>query len=152
MVGAQSSRWRRAGSSGTMPPDRRHADDNADTVTQVIADLESGMTLEACARHHGLPRGFVAMIADHARRTGRLRVMDLSPRAACGEAWCNPDPGSLICAGCPLLPRHKPAPQKQDLDRDQAAGLPRALRDALRVGGTGSPHGGLLARLHSRRG
>ena len=29
--------------------------DNADTVTQVIADLESGMTLEACARHHGLP-------------------------------------------------------------------------------------------------
>ena len=151
MVGAQSIRWRRAGSSSTMPPDRRHADDNADAVTQVIADLESGMTLEACARHHGLPREFVAMIADHARRTGRLRVMDLSPRAACGEAWCNPDPGSLICAGCPLLPRHKPAPQKQDLDRDRDTGLPRTLRDGLRVGGTGSPHGGLFARLRSRR-
>lgn len=152
MVGAQSSRWHGAGGSGTMPPDRRHANGDAGAVTQVIADLESGMTLEACARHRGLPRGFVAMIADHARRTGRLQVMDLSPRAACGEAWCNPDPGSLICAGCPLLPRHKPTPQERDLDRDQAAGLPRALRDALRVGGTGSPHGGLLARLRSRRG
>lgn len=152
MVGTQSSRWRRAGGSGTMPPDRRHANGDAGAVTQVIADLESGMTLEACARHRGLPRGFVAMIADHARRTGRLQVMDLSPRAACGEAWCNPDPGSLICAGCPLLPRHKPTPQERDLDRDQAAGLPHALRDGLRVGGTGSPHGGLFARLRSRRG
>ena len=92
MVGAQSSRWRRAGSSGTMPPDRRHADDNADTVTQVIADLESGMTLEACARHHGLPRGFVAMIADHARRTGRLRVMDLSRAPPAARPGAIPTP------------------------------------------------------------
>ena len=151
MVGAQSSRWRRAGGSGAMQPDRRHADGDADTVTQVIADLESGMTLEACARHRGLPREFVAMIADHARRTGRLRVMDLSPRAACGEAWCNPDPGSLICAGCPLSPRHRPTPQEQDLDQDRDTGLPHALRDGLRVDGTGSPHGGLFARLRSRR-
>ena len=134
MVSAQSSRWRRAGGSGTMPPDRRHADGDADAVTQVIADLESGMTLEACARHRGLPRGFVAMIADHARRTGRLQVMDLSPRAACGEAWCNPDPGSLICAGCPLLPRHKNTSREQRPD-----------------GQSGLPHDP-LTRLRGRRG
>lgn len=134
MVGTQSSRWRRAGGSGTMPPDRRHADGDAGAVTQVIADLESGMTLEACARHRGLPRGFVAMIADHARRTGRLQVMDLSPRAACGEAWCNPDPGSLICAGCPLLPRHKNTSREQRPD-----------------GQSGLPHDP-LTRLRGRRG
>ena len=92
MVGAQSSRWRRAGGSGTMPPDRRHADGDADAVTQVIADLESGMTLEACARHRGLPRGFVAMIADHARRTGRLQVMDLSPARRLRRGLVQPRP------------------------------------------------------------
>lgn len=52
----------------------------------------------------GLPLDFIDLVIERERRAGRLHVYDLrSCNSTTGEG-CNPDPESLVCAGCPILP------------------------------------------------
>lgn len=50
-----------------------------------------------------LPVPFVRQIIDVAAAEGRLDVPEW--RDACASGSCNPDPQSLVCAGCPFRPR-----------------------------------------------
>ncbi|KFI68706.1 hypothetical protein [Bifidobacterium magnum] len=73
-------------------------------VTQVVDDLAAGMTVVECAEKHRLPRDFVEQIVDHARKRGSLNMVALSAESGCSTGMCDPDPDSLVCAGCPLVP------------------------------------------------
>lgn len=72
-------------------------------VQQVVEALQHGQTVAEVSRDYGLPREFVEQIVEHARATGSLTMVKLSAQQ-CGTGSCNPDPSSLICAGCPLAP------------------------------------------------
>lgn len=74
-------------------------------VADVVADLDAGLTVRQIAANRHLPVDFVDMAITRARERGLLQVTDLSPRSMCGETTCQPDPSSLICAGCPFRPR-----------------------------------------------
>ena len=71
----------------------------------VVADLDAGLSARQIAARRHLPVDFIDMAIARAQRRGLLQVTDLTPRSMCGEATCQPDPASLICAGCPFRPR-----------------------------------------------
>lgn len=71
-------------------------------VAAVVADLEAGMSVAQCAAGRGLPRDFVEQIVEHARAHGMINVVELT--AGCSAGPCEPSPGSIVCAGCPLRP------------------------------------------------
>ncbi|NEG69339.1 hypothetical protein [Bifidobacterium choloepi] len=90
---------------------RKTGDDSRDGTTRanrpsvmelVVDDLGHGMTVGECARKRKLPRDFIEQIVDYARRKGTLDVVELTK--GCSTGACDPDPDSLICAGCPLVP------------------------------------------------
>ncbi|MDF7663124.1 hypothetical protein PT282_00295 [Bifidobacterium sp. ESL0763] len=74
-------------------------------VTQrIIGMLTQGRTIRMVADELGLPMDFVNLVVDRERHAGRLDVYDLrSCNSTTGEG-CDPDPDSLVCAGCPILP------------------------------------------------
>lgn len=73
-------------------------------VERVVASLKGGMSVSQCAQAMRLPRDFVEQIVEHARAAGSLDVVVLDYRNGCGSGACDPDPSSLVCAGCPLAP------------------------------------------------
>lgn len=74
----------------------------------VACDVEAGLSIRRVAERHHLPVDFVSMAISRAQERGLLQVADLTPRSTCGETTCQPDPSSLICAGCPFrrVPTH----------------------------------------------
>ena len=84
---------------------RRSAGLSGDIVADVVCDLDAGLTVRQIASNRHLPVDFVDMTIARARERGLLQVADLSPQSMCGETTCQPDPSSLICAGCPFRPR-----------------------------------------------
>lgn len=79
-----------------------HTSSKPSIVAQVVQDLQQGMTVRECAHEHSLPQDFIEQIVEHARRTGEVTLVELNQ--GCSTGPCNPDPDSLVCAGCPLVP------------------------------------------------
>lgn len=71
-------------------------------VDHIVHDLLAGLTVADCAHKYRLPRDFVEQIVTMARERGTLDIVSLDTRAGCGTGGCQPDPESLVCAGCPL--------------------------------------------------
>lgn len=88
-----------------------HADQSQSPVSvRIIDGLTSGHTPRMLARQYDLPLDLVMMIIERARKRGEFESYELHT-ANCSKAACRPDPGSLVCAGCPLLPSrssHRP--------------------------------------------
>jgi hypothetical protein len=72
-------------------------------VTQIVHELADGKTTFMVARAHGLPQDFVDLVLERARRDGSLDFFELKP-GSCTKGSCDPDPESLVCAGCPIMP------------------------------------------------
>ena len=68
----------------------------------VIRQLAAGATPRLAAQRLGLPVDLVDLIVERERAAGRLDVLAPST-GRCGGP-CDPDPQSLVCAGCPILP------------------------------------------------
>lgn len=83
---------------------RQNQQDQQGIVSQVVREMQSGMTAAQCAAAHHVPVDFIDMTIERARATGRLEFIALD---ACGRGTCTPDPNSLICAGCPFAPRKR---------------------------------------------
>ncbi|WP_300766624.1 hypothetical protein [uncultured Bifidobacterium sp.] len=92
---------------------RRTSGDNSHdggaVVETIIGMLSAGVAIDACARALTLPADFVRMVERHAIATGRLSGNRPSA-SPCSLGSCSPDPHSLVCAGCPLLPRSRQRP------------------------------------------
>lgn len=71
----------------------------------VACDMEAGLSIRQVADRRHLPVDSIVMAISRAQERGLLQVADLTSRSACGETTCQPDPSSLICAGCPFQPR-----------------------------------------------
>ncbi|WEV74025.1 hypothetical protein OZX74_00105 [Bifidobacterium sp. ESL0798] len=57
------------------------------------------------ANELSLPLDFVDLVIEQERTAGRLNIYDLrSCNSTTGEG-CDPDPESLVCASCPILPK-----------------------------------------------
>ncbi|MCI1901425.1 MAG: hypothetical protein LKI93_01655 [Bifidobacteriaceae bacterium] len=78
---------------------------NRDTplVAQIVSELADGNTTAMVARQHGLPLDFVELVLERARKSGSLDFFELKP-GSCTKGRCDPDPESLVCAGCPIMP------------------------------------------------
>lgn len=72
-------------------------------VEQVLYELTHGSTASMVAERHGLPRDFVNLILERAQRDGTVDVVELTS-GSCTKGTCDPDPESLVCAGCPIMP------------------------------------------------
>ncbi|WP_022860694.1 hypothetical protein [Bifidobacterium minimum] len=99
-------------------------------VDAIARMLSSGFGIDACARRLGLPRDFVAMVARHTADTGRSPTPPTTDDASAPCSWgsCSPDPGSLICAGCPLSP---PSSRSSDVTRRWFRSVLALLRKAV---------------------
>lgn len=77
----------------------------APTITEKVIDgLTHGRTPRMIANHLSLPLDLVDLIIERERAVGHLDIYDLrSCNSTTGEG-CDPDPESLVCAGCPILP------------------------------------------------
>lgn len=76
-----------------------------DIVMDVACDVEAGLSIRQVADRRHLPVDFIVMAISRAQERSLLQVADLTSRSTCGETTCQPDPSSLICAGCPFRPR-----------------------------------------------
>ena len=76
-----------------------------DIVMDVACDMEAGLSIRQVADRRHLPVDFIVMAISRAQERGLLQVADLTSRSTCGETTCQPDPSSLICAGCLFRPR-----------------------------------------------
>ncbi|WEV72439.1 hypothetical protein [Bifidobacterium sp. ESL0790] len=73
-------------------------------TANVIDGLTHGQTPRMIASRLSLPLDLVDLIIERERAAGRLDVYDLrSCNSTTGEG-CDPDPESLVCASCPILP------------------------------------------------
>lgn len=76
---------------------------NAPLVSRIVHDLANGKTTSMVAHDYGLPLDFVTLVLDRARQQGNLDFFELKP-GSCTKGACDPDPESLVCAGCPIMP------------------------------------------------
>lgn len=93
--GASAHGWRRTPRTADTYGDGRN-----DIVARIAGDIAAGLTVRQIADKRHLPVDFVDMAVERADKRGLLAVMDM--RHACGETICQPDPASLVCAGCPF--------------------------------------------------
>lgn len=83
-------------------PSRSSSTPSNGIVGQVVQDLTDGMSVAEVAHKHHVPRDFIEQIVDFARARGGLQVVELN--TGCSTGPCDPDPDSIVCAGCPLVP------------------------------------------------
>ena len=95
----------------TATPDR--GADTRSTSEQIVEGLTAGRTPRMVARQLELPLDLVLMIIEHAQDRGELDFFELRTANCSAGASCDPDPDSLICAGCPLLPERSLASRKK---------------------------------------
>jgi hypothetical protein len=77
---------------------------DSSTATKVVNGLTHGQTPRQIANHLNLPLDFIDLIISQERKAGRLDVYDLRSCNSSSGQGCNPDPESLVCVGCPILP------------------------------------------------
>ncbi|WEV46767.1 hypothetical protein OZX62_00175 [Bifidobacterium sp. ESL0690] len=78
---------------------------SASVSEKVISGLTRGQTPRMIAVNLNLPLDFVDLVIEQERAAGHINIYDLrSCNSTTGEG-CNPDPDSLVCAGCPILPK-----------------------------------------------
>lgn len=56
------------------------------------------------ANRLGLPVDFIELVINQEQAAGRLDVYDLRSCNSTTGQGCDPDPESLVCASCPILP------------------------------------------------
>lgn len=99
--------FREAGSVRTVAAVDPHCPSNghssAPLVSQILEELTHGGTVTMVAEKHGLPLDFVTLVLERARRNGSVEFFELKP-GSCTKGSCDPDPESLVCAGCPIMP------------------------------------------------
>lgn len=93
--GASAHGWRRTPRTADTYGDGRNG-----IIARIAGDIAAGLTVRQIADKRHLPVDFVDMAVERADKRGLLAVMDM--RHACGETICQPDPASLVCAGCPF--------------------------------------------------
>jgi hypothetical protein len=81
---------------------RTHHDSSI--ASKVVNGLTHGQTPRQIADHLNLPLDFIDLIISQERNAGRLDVYDLRSCNSSSGQGCNPDPESLVCSGCPILP------------------------------------------------
>lgn len=94
-------------------PHANHTDDSHTAVTphrtgltdQVIEAATHGQTPRMIARALDQPLDLVDLIIERERAAGHITIYDLTSCNSTTGAGCNPDPESMVCASCPILPR-----------------------------------------------
>lgn len=71
---------------------------------EVIDNLTHGQTPRMIANRLGLPVDFIELVISQEQAAGRLDVYDLRSCNSTTGQGCDPDPESLVCASCPILP------------------------------------------------
>ncbi|BDR53830.1 hypothetical protein KIM372_17370 [Bombiscardovia nodaiensis] len=90
--------------SSDKPSSKPAADQPLPVADRIIAALSSGQPPQVVAQNLGLPLDFITMVTEQARRSGQLNYYELES-GNCGlGTGCQPDPESLVCASCPILP------------------------------------------------
>lgn len=69
----------------------------------ILDELASGSTVRMIAQRHGLPVDFVLCVVEQHAQDGDLDYMQLQS-GSCTIGFCDPDPQSLVCVDCPVLP------------------------------------------------
>ncbi|MDO5694126.1 MAG: hypothetical protein Q4G38_00320 [Aeriscardovia aeriphila] len=75
-------------------------------LSLVVQDLQSGKSPYAIAQSRRVPLDFVKLSLDWLQDHPQVNGTDIAfvSVAACNQGACDPNPESLICVGCPLLP------------------------------------------------
>lgn len=81
-----------------------HTHHDASIASKVVDGLTHAQTPRQIASHLNLPLDFIDLIISQERKAGRLDVYDLRSCNSSSSQGCNPDPESLVCSGCPILP------------------------------------------------
>ncbi|AKV55719.1 hypothetical protein BACT_1439 [Bifidobacterium actinocoloniiforme DSM 22766] len=76
----------------------------APIAERIINALTAGQPPQTVARKVGVPLDFVSLVTEQARRSGRLNYYELAAGNCGSGPGCDPDPDSLVCASCPILP------------------------------------------------
>lgn len=72
-------------------------------VPTIVAMARNGDHPMAIAAAVSMPVGFVRQVIESAVADGRIGISQWHD--ACASGACTPQPGSLLCAGCPFRPR-----------------------------------------------
>ncbi|RBP99027.1 peptidase [Bifidobacterium xylocopae] len=80
------------------------SDAQAPISERILAALSAGRPPRRVAASLGVPLDFVSLVTEQARRSGKLDYYDLATGNCGSGPGCNPDPDSLVCASCPILP------------------------------------------------
>jgi hypothetical protein len=73
-------------------------------TAQVVQALVSGKTPRIAAQDLGLPLDFVNLVIEQARISGDIDFFELRTENCTAGGACQPDPESMVCASCPILP------------------------------------------------
>ncbi|MCH3975960.1 MAG: hypothetical protein LKI60_08380 [Bifidobacterium tibiigranuli] len=73
-------------------------------TAQVVQALVSGKTPRMAAQDLGLPLDFVNLVIEQARISGDIDFFELRTENCTAGSACQPDPESMVCASCPILP------------------------------------------------
>lgn len=76
----------------------------APITAQVVQALTSGKTPRMAAQDLGLPLDFVNLVIEQARISGDIDFFELRTENCTVGGACQPDPESMVCASCPILP------------------------------------------------
>jgi hypothetical protein len=88
--------------AATTPETQAHRD--PPITSEVIEGLTHGQTPRMIADRLDLPIDFIELVISQERSAGRLDVYDLRSCNSTTGQGCDPDPESLVCASCPILP------------------------------------------------
>lgn len=72
-------------------------------VGRILGQARHGDPPADIARTVGMPVSFVRQVIESAAADGRIDIADW--HGTCASGSCSPQPGSLLCAGCPFRPR-----------------------------------------------
>ncbi|MCH4209735.1 hypothetical protein [Bifidobacterium sp.] len=88
----------------TAIPETASATPNTPITTQVLQILASGKTPRMAAHDLSLPLDFVNLVIEQARASGDFDFFELRTENCTAGGACHPDPESMVCASCPILP------------------------------------------------
>ena len=88
--------------SGIRTGFRRISGASDSVADRVLTELHHGSTPRLAAQRLGLPLDLVSLVVEREQAAGRLEVVQVTRDRCIGS--CDPDPDSLVCAGCPVLP------------------------------------------------
>ncbi|MCI1218956.1 MAG: hypothetical protein LKF99_00200 [Bifidobacterium sp.] len=89
---------------GSAIPETAKSTTNTPVTTQVLQALTSGKTPRMVAQELRLPLDLIDLIIEQARISGDIDFFELRTQNCTAGGACQPDPESMVCASCPILP------------------------------------------------